>query len=41
MTDGRITARGPTEQVFSGVRLKEVYDMDIQQFMKELLKKWN
>jgi iron complex transport system ATP-binding protein len=40
MADGRIAEQGPTEQVFSGGRLKEVYGMDIQQFMKESFEKW-
>jgi iron complex transport system ATP-binding protein len=40
MADGRIAARGPADMVFSGGQLKEVYGMDIKQFMKESFEKW-
>jgi iron complex transport system ATP-binding protein len=40
MADGRIAAQGQTAEVFSGGQLKEVYGMDIKQFMKESLEKW-
>jgi iron complex transport system ATP-binding protein len=40
MREGRITARGPVEEVFSGAALKEAYGMDVRGYMRELLKKW-
>jgi iron complex transport system ATP-binding protein len=40
LADGRIAAQGQTAEVFSGAQLKEVYGMDIKQFMKESLEKW-
>jgi iron complex transport system ATP-binding protein len=40
MSEGRITACGPADQVFSGSALAEAYGMDVCRFMRESLELW-
>jgi iron complex transport system ATP-binding protein len=40
MSDGKTAAAGRTEELFAGAALKEVYGMDVREFMLESLRKW-
>jgi iron complex transport system ATP-binding protein len=40
MSDGKAAACGVPEELFAGAALKEVYDMDVREFMLESLRKW-
>ena len=40
MSDGKTAAAGRTEELFAGDALKEVYGMDVREFMLESLRKW-
>jgi iron complex transport system ATP-binding protein len=40
MSDGKTAGGGRTEELFAGAALKEVYGMDVREFMLESLRKW-
>ncbi|MDR2144590.1 MAG: ABC transporter ATP-binding protein [Treponema sp.] len=40
MSDGKAVGGGRTEELFAGAALKEVYGMDVREFMLESLGKW-
>ena len=40
MSEGKIAACGPADQVFSGSALAEAYGMDVGRFMRESLELW-
>jgi len=40
MSEGKITAQGSTEEIFTGPALATVYGMDVSKFMRETLERW-
>ena len=41
MNRGKCVAQGPTADVLTPDRLQDVYDMDVYQWMRDLLSQWN
>ena len=40
MSHGRCAAQGKMDEVLTPERLREVYDMDVYQWMREMLEQW-